>query len=171
MKTTIGVYRTHAAAGEAIVELRAFGIQDSDISYLYINNKGDIKDAQTSEKVSEGIGAGATTGALLGALAGLVVVNGVLPGLGTLFVAGPLAAALGFSGAAATTVGAAVTGAVAGGLIGSLGNFGVDQADAILYEALVRQGDILIIVRSDAKGTKDIFDKTDAREIREYDAK
>jgi hypothetical protein len=168
MITTVGVFPTHAATENAINELRAFGVQDSDMSYVYMNIDGEIVDAHSGDKVTEGTATGASTGAIVGAIAGLAVANGVLPGLGSLFVAGPLAAALGFTGAAATTVAGAVTGAAAGGLIGALGNMGLSSADATFYETLVRAGEVLLIARTDILITKDTFVRTGAREVREY---
>lgn len=171
MNTTLGVYRTHADAEAAIKELKSFGIAESDISYIYTDNDGDIKDEQTGEKVGSGATAGATTGVVIGAIAGFVVANGILPGLGTLIVAGPLATALGITGAAATTVAGGITGAVAGGLIGALSSLGVSEADAALYQGLVQQGNILVIARSDSPGTETVFERTNAMEIREYYSK
>jgi hypothetical protein len=167
MITTLGIYSTHADAEAAIKELKGFGVVDADISYVYVNSDGQIKDDNNPQKVGEGTVTGASTGAVLGALAGFVVASGVLPGLGSIIAAGPLIAALGLSSAAATAVAGAAIGATAGGLIGALGNFGVSNADANLYEALVRQGDILIIARSSAE-TKSVFAKTNAKEVREY---
>ncbi|MDB5188544.1 MAG: hypothetical protein JWM92_142 [Candidatus Nomurabacteria bacterium] len=168
MITTMGVYTTHADADNAITELKSFGIPNDDISYIYTDNKGDIKDDQTGEKVGDGAATGATTGAIIGAIAGFVVANGILPGLGTLIVAGPLATALGFTGAAATTVAGGMTGAVAGGLIGALTGMGVNDEDAKLYQQLVARGDILVITHSDTEGVMDVFERTNAMEIREY---
>lgn len=165
---TMGVYETHADAEAAIKELTAFGVKDEDISYVYTDSSGDVTDRQTGEKVGAGAVGGATTGAVLGAIAGLAVANGVLPGLGTLFVAGPLAAALGFTGAAATTVAGAATGAAAGGLVGALTHLGVNSADAELYEDMVRKGDVLVIARTDSEDTKDVFSRTNALEVRDY---
>ncbi len=168
MHTTLGVYTTHEGAAKAINELKATGIEDVDLSYVYMNASGDIADAKTGDKVGAGAATGVTTGAVLGAIAGLVVANGILPGLGTLFVAGPLATALGFTGAAAATVAGAATGAAAGGLIGALGGLGVSDTDANLYESFVRAGDVLFIARTSTLITKDIFLKTGAKEVREY---
>lgn len=168
MITTLGVYTTHADADEALKELKAFGIDNKDISYIYVDNKGDITDDQTGEKVGSGAAAGATTGAVIGAVAGFVVANGILPGLGSLIVAGPLATALGFTGAAATTVAGAATGAAAGGLIGALTGLGVNDADAAMYQGFVQRGDVLVVARSESEDTKTVFMRTNATEIREY---
>jgi hypothetical protein len=168
MNTTIGVFRTHTAAEAAINELRAFGVPESDMSYVYVNVDGEIVDANTDSKIGTGAATGATTGTVIGAIAGLAIANGILPGLGSLIVAGPLATALGFTGAAATAVAGAATGAAAGGLIGALGNMGVSSTDASLYENFVRGGEVLVIVNSLNLVVKDIFLKAGAREIREY---
>ncbi len=109
-----------------------------------------------------------TTGTVIGVVAGLAIANGILPGLGSLIVAGPLAAALGFTGAAATAVAGAATGAVAGGLIGALANIGISDADAALYENLVRSGEVLIVARTESLSAKDTFITAGAQEVREY---
>lgn len=164
----MGIYKTHTDAEKAIEDLVAFGVPDSDISYIHKDSEGDMKDEQTGEKVGTGATAGAVTGAVIGGIAGLVVANGILPGLGSLFVAGPLATALGLTGATATTVAGAATGAAAGGLIGALTSLGVNDEDAKLYEKHVESGNILVIARNEHKTMKEVFDRTKAMEVREY---
>lgn len=168
MITTIGVFTNHSNAESALKELRDFGVDEKELSYVYKNRDGDIKDTQTGEKVGSGAAHGATTGAVIGGIAGLVVANGILPGLGTLFVAGPLAAALGLTGAVATTVAGAATGAAAGGLIGALAKLGVSKDDVELYEKHVREGDILIICHGSPSSVQDIFLTHGAVEVRQY---
>lgn len=168
MITTIGVFTTHAGAETALNELRQFGVKEADLSYVYINDKGNVSDGQTGDKVGEGAAVGATAGAIIGATLGLVVANGILPGLGSLIVAGPLATALGFTGAAATAVAGAATGAAAGGLIGGLTNLGIDKQDVQLYEDHVRRGDVLVIARGTPASTEDIFLNHGAVDVRHY---
>lgn len=168
MKTTIGVFPNKLRAEEAIEDLRKSGVSDADISCVYRDMDGDLTDSQTGEKIGTGAAGGATTGAVVGAIAGLIVANGILPGLGTLFVAGPLATALGFTGGAAATVAGAATGAVAGGLIGGLANLGVSDEDATLYERHVLSGEVLVISRSDAESALDAFHRNNAVEVRQY---
>lgn len=129
---------------------------------------GVVKDTQTGDKVGMGVAEGLTAGAVIGGIAGLVVANGLLPGLGTLFVAGPLAVALGFTGAAATTVAAAATGAAAGGLIGGLTHLGVSSDDAALYEKHVHGGNVIVITRGTPPSTQDVFLTHGAIEVRQY---
>ncbi len=167
--TTIGVFDNRMDAESAIEELRTAGIADADISYLYSSEGRVVKESSTGEDVGEGAASGATTGAVVGALAGLAVANGILPGLGTLFVAGPLAAALGLTGAAATTVAGAVTGAAAGGIIGALAGLGVGEDDAKLYEERIKSGGIIVTATSlSGASVRNIYEKYNAEEIREY---
>ena len=168
MITTIGVFTTHIAAESALNELHEFGVKDSDLSYIYVNKDGNVKDAQSGDKVGEGVSAGVGAGAIIGAAIGLVVANGILPGLGTLIVAGPLATALGFTGVAATAVAGAATGVVAGGFIGALTTFGIDKKDTELYEDHVRRGEVLVIARGTPSGTEDIFLNHGAVDVRHY---
>ncbi len=168
MITTIGVFTNHGNAENALKELREFGVEEKSLSYVYKNRDGDIKDSQTGEKVGSGAAQGATAGAVIGGIAGLVVANGILPGLGTLFVAGPLAAALGFTGATATAIAGAATGAAAGGLLGALAKLGVGKEDVDLYEKHVREGDVLVIAHKSPPSVQDIFLTHGAVEVRQY---
>lgn len=168
MITTIGVFTTHTAAESALNELKQFGVKEAELSYVYVNDKGHVRDGQTGDKIGGGAAAGATAGAIIGGIAGFVVANGILPGLGSLIVAGPLATALGLTGAAGATVAGAATGAAAGGLIGALTNMGVDSKDVRLYEDHVRQGDILVIARGTPASTEDIFLNHGAVDVRHY---
>ena len=167
--TTIGVFTTHASARAAIDDLRTMGVSDTDISYLYTNIDVDIKDGHSDSKLGEGTAAGATAGAVLGAIAGFAVANLVLPGVGTLLVAGPIATALGLTGVAASTAAGAMTGLAAGGLIGALVNLGVSEEDAKLYEDLVRSGNVLVVAREGAVSAREVFMKHGAKQIGTYE--
>jgi uncharacterized membrane protein len=164
MITTIGVFTTHTSAESALNELRQFGVSETDLSYVYVNSDGKIKDGQGVEKVESG----AATGAILGVALGLVVANGILPGLETLIIAGPLAVALGFTGVAATAVAGAVTGAVAGGLIGALTGLGIEEQDVYMYEDHVKRGGILVIARETPASTDNIFMNHHATNVKHY---
>lgn len=179
MKTvTAGVFTRTGDAEAAINDLRAAGIADDRISFVYRNPEGEVESHEAHEALevgadkAKGAGSGAVSGAatggVVGALAGLAVANGILPGLGTLFVAGPLAAALGLTGAAATTAAGAMTGAAAGGIIGALTGLGISETDAHLYEDRVRDGNVLVVAESNEAGLSSIFAKHGAEEIREH---
>ncbi len=169
---TIGVFQNSTDAENAISGLEKVGVDLTNVSYVYADSKGTPVVADTDgNAAAKGAASGIGTGAVIGALAGLVVANGILPGLGTLFVAGPLAAALGFTGAAATTAAGALTGAAAGGLIGALSGLGVSASDAKVYEDRVRKGGILVTAVSSNPVVKNVFDENGAEEIREYKMK
>jgi hypothetical protein len=168
--TIIGVFGDRGHAEAAISELRTLGVADADISYLYISDEGEtVREGDRGDAAAGGAAAGATTGAVVGALAGLAVANGILPGLGTLFVAGPLATALGLTGAAATTAAGAMTGAAAGGIVGALAGFGVGEKEAKIYEEKIRSGGILVTATTtDPAAARDVYASHGADEIREY---
>ncbi len=69
---------------------------------------------------------------------------GIVPIIGSIFVAGPLLAALGIAGAIGTTAAGAITGAAAGGLIGALVSLGVEESAAKRYADRVTAGNILV---------------------------
>lgn len=176
---TAGVFRSTAGAEAAINELRSTGIPDTSISYIYENHSGKLETHTADEAVTEagtdiakgmggGAASGAVTGGAVGALAGLVVATGVLPGLGALFIGGPLAAALGLTGAGAAVASGAATGAIAGGLLGALTGLGISEPDAHLYEDRVREGDVLLVVESKETGVNEILARNGAEEVREY---
>jgi hypothetical protein len=166
MNTTIGVFTTHATAEKGLQELRNSGVSEGDLSYLYTDDEGDIKDGQNGGKIATATTVGVATGAVIGGIAGLVIANGIIPGFGALVVAGPLAEALGIAGATAL-VGAG-TAAVAGGLIGALTHLGVSAEDGHLYEEHVRKGGVLVIARTQNKSVKAIFEKNGATNVKEY---
>ena len=169
-KTIVGIFTDTHHAEEALEELQNAGIANSDITYAYVTeNKVTVEDAG-GNKAGEGAVEGVGTGAILGGLAGLAVANGILPGLGTLFVAGPLAALLGLTGVAATTAAGAMTGAAAGGLVGALAGMGVANDEALVYEKRIKSGAVLVAAKS-ANPTlvKDVFSKHGVEEINEYE--
>lgn len=89
---------------------------------------------------AEGASAGATGGAVVGAVAGLLAGLGVfvLPGIGALIAAGPIA----------TTLAGAGGGAALGGASGALVGAGMKPEHAEQYEAALRHGYALAIVRA-----------------------
>ncbi len=155
-KHTIGVFAAREDAEKAINYIHnKLSVPNDDISYIYRNKEGKVReidaDKVSSNTAGEGAGKGATTGAVIGGLAGIAVAAGVLPVLGPLLVAGPLMTALGITGAVGTTAAGVVTGAVAGGLIGALTNLGVGKERAKRYEDQVKAGNILVAVHADEK--------------------
>ncbi len=141
-KTVIGVFRTHDNVEASITELKDLGYDTKELSVVMKDYRKNTKAHSKGAHVIEGAATGATTGAILGGLAGLLTGIGAIaiPGIGALFIAGPIATALGLTGAAAAT------GALAGGLLGSLVSLGIPEKEARVYEEYIRAGGILLIV-------------------------
>lgn len=153
-KTIIGVFALRNDAEKFINHVHNdLSVSHDDISYVYKNEKGDIKEVDTSDvsstTVKEGAESGAKKGAVIGAIAGLATVVGVIPVIGPLFAAGPIVTALGITGGLGATVASSAAGAAVGGLVGALVGIGTDEERAQHYEDMVSAGNILVVVNSD----------------------
>ena len=124
------------SARNAVTALQEAGFTSSDVSLVASN--ADKRYA--NDKTSSGAATGAEVGGAVGAGAGILTALGVLaiPGLGPLVAAGVLA----------TTLTTTAAGAVAGGLIGSLTDYGISETDAQLYAEGIRRGGTLVTVRA-----------------------
>lgn len=168
-KLTTGVFPSRERAEEAINALQNdLGVPTEDISYIYRNTEGEVREVQvdenadTAEVAAEGAAGGAVTGGALGAIAGIATAAGVIPVIGPIFAGGALLSALGIglAGAAGATAAAATTGVIAGGLVGALASLGVPETEAKVYEDRVAGGDILVAVHS--SDTYDVADTLNA---------
>jgi hypothetical protein len=167
----LGVFSQTDKASEAIDALEAEGYNPKDMSFM-MKDKAQAKEFSQDTGAGDVVGGtvgGAVSGAILGGLAGLVA-SFVIPGLGAFFIGGPLAAALGLSGAAATTASGAATGAVAGGLLGALTSaFGLSDDEARIYEQRINDGGILVAVPARAgeeKAVESILEEFDADNVK-----
>ncbi len=142
----LGVFSEKDKAEDAIAELESHGFNPKEMSIIM---RGAGASRRLEDSGGEVIGAtlgGATTGAVIGGIAGLVAAFAI-PGLGVLFIGGPIAAALGLTGVAATTASGAATGALAGGILGAIGStFGLTDEEAGVYERRINEGGILVAV-------------------------
>lgn len=148
-QTVLAAFTSVGEAENAITTLKAEGYDPKQMSVM-------MKDTRESQQVANNTGAdvateaasGATTGGVIGGIAGLLVGIGALtiPGIGPFLAAGPIAASLGLTGAAATTVTGAATGAVAGGLVGALMGLGLSHEDATVYEDVIKEGGVVVAV-------------------------
>ena len=158
--SVMAVYPDRSAAERAVRQLHEAGFELGDLSIVG-------RDFQKTEElygfVSRGdyVKAGAPAGALFGGLFGMFIGAGflVLPGLGLVVVAGPIAAALL----------AGIEGAVAGAtLVGRRGcsvGWDVPKDRALKYETEVTGGKFLVLVRpsrrlSPAPGTCSTLGRT-----------
>lgn len=144
-EVVLGLFTEQNDAKAAIDILKNRGYDPKDLSIVMRDGRGKAISRDTGVSIAEGAVSGATAGAVLGGLAGLLA-STVIPGLGALFVGGPIATALGLTGAAATTVSGAATGVLAGGLIGALTGFGLSREEAQMYESRIKEGAILLAV-------------------------
>jgi hypothetical protein len=147
-QTLTALFDRYKDAAETVRRLEAAGVPHGDISLV----SNDASHSQyygaipgDADPMPDGhvtaTGTGASLGTLLGGGAGLLAGLGLLaiPGLGPVVAVGWLAS---------TLVGAGV-GAAAGGLVGSLTDIGVNEADAHAYAEGINRGGTLLTVRAE----------------------
>ena len=172
VETTVGsnivaVYPDHASAEEAIRQLHEAGFAMRDLSIIG-------RDFQMSEEpigfISTGdyAKAGAETGAWFGGLFGLLVGAAflILPGVGPVVVAGPIAAALlaGLEGA--------IAGTALGSLAGALVGVGIPRDRALKYETQIRGGKFIVVARGVPEAiarARELIPHHDSEHIEVYD--
>jgi hypothetical protein len=161
MPTVVGLFETKTHAEKAIQKLQAAGFRKEALG-VAMKHAGKLEPvaetADAGDLSDEGAIVGALTGAELGVLLGLALVASpiVLPGLGTLLIAGPVAAALTGAG----------LGAASGGLLGGLIGLGIPESDAADYAAGIEEGGIIVSVEagdSHAELARRILDEEGAR--------
>jgi hypothetical protein len=143
--TVVGVFGNRDDAGRAVDELEKNGFSREEISVVTRGDEhGEGRGGKRGEsmRMSRGVsgqdlGDGIATGGAIGGLAGLLAGAGALaiPGIGPLVAVGPIAGAL--------------TGAVTGGVAGGLIDFGLPEESGRRYEARVREGQIVALIRCD----------------------
>lgn len=160
-KNIVAVFRDHLNAEQAYDELRARGYGDQQIHVLMSDQTRnrfygdpDRHEHPVGSHAVEGAAVGGAVGTAVGAALAAVAAVGtslVIPGLG-LVVAGPVAAALAGAGA----------GGVTGGLVGMLVGYGIPESNAKAYEAVLREGGIVLGVvprtDKDAREVKEMFE-------------
>jgi len=154
--------RDEAQACRIVENLQSAGFSNNDVSVLLPDKTGTRAFAhEKGTKAPEGAVTGAGTGLVLGGVLGWLAGIGSLaiPGIGPFIAAGPIMAAL--SGAA--------IGGTAGGVVGALVGMGIPEYEAKRYEAMIKQGRILISVHSEnsdqTKRAKEVFERAGAEDI------
>jgi uncharacterized membrane protein len=138
-KAVVSVFSSEERAKKAINELKRQGFDEREISLIAKDKKenqeqrGDNAEGMTM--VDQNIGDGAFTGGTIGGIAGLLAGAGALliPGIGPIVAAGPLAAFL--------------TGIVGGGIVGGLVDFGIPEESSRQLEERVKRGDLLVTLK------------------------
>lgn len=145
-KVLVGIFETENEAINVIRRLKETGYHEDEITVVakdkeQMEHINETTDADTKTHDSgEKVGKGATIGAVLGGVAAALPALGLLiiPGIGPLLAAGPIAIILG----------GVVAGGVAGGLVGVLVQLGVGEEDAKEYNGYIDQGKILVLVEN-----------------------
>jgi uncharacterized membrane protein len=123
-KTIAAIFNSYSYAENAAKQVKDYGLRTDDISIV-------AKENENNKGVTDNISGGATTGGVLGGLAGLLLGIGtvVIPGLGVIAAAGPIAGIL--------------SGAITGGIVGGLVDLGIPEEAGKRYEQDVKQGKVL----------------------------
>lgn len=155
-KTVVGLFNHIEDARGAVQDLIDHGFRREDLSLVAHDPAGEYArqmgievhpvtdEDESAESDRSGTVTGASIGAAAGGIAGLLAGLGLLmiPGIGPVIAAGPLAAALGGAG----------IGAVTGGMIGALAEAGVPEEEAKQFAESVRSGNILVMVNVENDG-------------------
>ncbi|HHX77028.1 MAG TPA: GDYXXLXY domain-containing protein [Firmicutes bacterium] len=134
--TVAAIFHDKDDAEIAVRSLKEKGFGDRDISLIAKNEEEGGREGDMSfeeQNLSDGTAAGGALGGLAGLLAGAGAL--LIPGVGPIIAAGPLAAAL--------------TGVVTGGVVGGLIDYGIPEEKGRYYEERIRQGDILVTLKTD----------------------
>ena len=152
-RTVAAVFDDSQQAENAAEVIREKGLRSDDISI--VSKHSDESDGEEDRK--DDISGGVVTGGIIGGLGGLALGMGslVIPGLGIIAAAGPIAGILG--------------GAVTGGIVGGLIDLGIPEDESRRYESHVKQGKVLFSMKCEA-GTEDEIVKT-LRECRAGEVK
>jgi hypothetical protein len=153
--TVVAVFREQRSAEQAVRDMREQGFGDDEISIIAKDERRRGGGGEMSYE-NQNLADGTTTGGALGGLAGLLAGAGALliPGIGPIIAAGPLAGAL--------------TGVVTGGVAGGLIDYGIPEERGQHYEDRVREGKVLVTVRSEEEETQsamDILKENGAEEV------
>ncbi len=149
MKTVTGIFNSRADAEQALAQLRTLGLSDDRLNLLAPGaTAANLDEVPTTETEQPGMGTalGGVVGGALGVAGGLplglAAASLFIPGVGPIFAAGIVGAALlGAGGAAA--------GAAAGGAMEDTVAGGLPTDELYIYEDALRQGRSVVIVVTD----------------------
>jgi hypothetical protein len=141
MGHAVGVFSNYADAERAVESLTRAGINRTDIGVVAAQStvtEYAPAMAGADDHVVDGAGGGAVKGAIAGLLVGVSAL--ALPGVGPLFVAGPIASVV------TSTAAGATAGAVAGGMQSALAGIGIGEGDRDHYADTIERGGVLVSV-------------------------
>jgi hypothetical protein len=165
--SVVAVYGDQSGAEHALRQLHDAGFATNDLSIVgrdFQMSETPVGFISTGDYASAGAAAGAWFGGLFGLCVGAAFL--VLPGLGPVVIAGPLASAFL----------AGIEGALAGTALGSLGGaligWGIPKDRALKYETHVKGGKFLLIARGEPQAitrARELLDHKRADHIEVYD--
>lgn len=143
-----GLYENFEDAASTISELVRGGFSSENITVIVNDADGRLEKYTTGEFSEDAVEGddGAGFGAVVGTLTSLGIL--ALPGVGPVFAAGPLAAAL------IAGIGAA-TGAATGAAVAEVVEFDIDKDDAEEYARIIKDGGAVLIVDTYTDWTED----------------
>ena len=145
MSTVAGIFNSRADAERAAGRLREAGVTEGRVSLLTPGTTQEqLDEVPTTETEQPGMGAalGGAVGGALGVAGGLhlgAAASLLIPGVGPVFAAGLIGAAL-------LGVGGAATGAAAGGALEDSMARGLPHDELFVYEDALRRGRSVVIV-------------------------
>ncbi len=159
MRNVLGIFKDVQSVNVALASLEMRGYGKEDISVVATREALGSQELKIENNMLKGVTDTAVTGGLIGGFIGLLVGVGALtiPGLGLLFVTGPVAAALGITGVAGATVSGALTGSMVGGIAGALKELGVEESLAVEYEKDVKGGNIILGIETEDEDVHDVI--------------
>jgi uncharacterized protein (TIGR02271 family) len=157
-QTVVGFFDDMSSANRAIDRLHDIGYDDDNISVEASKESGvdAARSGPSRVRTSDddiGPGKGAAVGGVTGLLAGVGAM--MIPGIGPVLAAGPLAAALGAG------VGVA-SGAVAGPMISAFMDKGVPETDANSYVEGIKRGGAVVMVETPDADAHEVQETLDA---------
>ena len=155
MHTIVGIFRTRAAADQALNGLLKNGVRQQSIIFLTGDQpQAEIASVPTTDAEPDGMGKtlGSYVGGIVGAGAGLYLGSAlaslVVPGVGSIL-------AIGIGAAAALGLGGAAAGGAVGNATEHAMDEGVPKDDVFLYRELLKRGRSLVIVNVDSEELAD----------------
>jgi len=130
----VGVFDSLSTTRSILEKLEQAGYSDAQVSLVTSSVENQVKDEEMLE-YGDKSGVKAAKGAGMGGLVGLLLGSPLLliPGVGPLLIAGPLAMGL--------------TGGIVGGFMGAMAGWGVEPDNLAKYEQKVQDGAVLIVVQ------------------------
>ena len=151
----VAVYESFDDAKQAVQALDNSDFPSEQISLVTHSVPEEVPQVdvlQSGDETEKDATKGVSVGGLLGLLLGTPLL--MIPGVGPVLIAGPLAAGL--------------TGAIVGGFLGAMAGWGTHEDHVQQYEQQVKEGKLLVVANGDPKQSaeaKRVLRETNAEDI------